>query len=56
MKDHYRLKPLSFNPLKFNQQALINQILFCLNNGSQLGWLVDSEDEFIVTFQPNQQP
>ncbi|WP_293133092.1 Uma2 family endonuclease [Okeania sp. SIO3I5] len=39
-----------------SSNQLINKILFCLNNGTQLGWLVDSEDEFIVTFQPNQQP
>ena len=35
---------------------LINKIIFCLNNGTQLGWLIDSEDESVVIFQPNQQP
>lgn len=32
---------------------LINQIIFCLNNGTQLGWLIDSEDESVVIFKPN---
>ncbi|NEP79870.1 MAG: Uma2 family endonuclease, partial [Okeania sp. SIO3B3] len=35
---------------------LINKIIFCLNNGTQLSWLIDSEDESVVIFQPNQQP
>ena len=35
---------------------LINKILFCLNNGTQLGWLIDPEDESVVIFKPNQQP
>lgn len=35
---------------------LINKIIFCLNNGTQLGWLIDSSDESVVIFQPNQQP
>jgi len=39
-----------------SSNLLIEKITFCLDNGSQLGWLVDPEDESIVTFQPNQQP
>ncbi|WP_192901147.1 MULTISPECIES: Uma2 family endonuclease [Okeania] len=39
-----------------SSNQLINKILFCLNNGTQLGWLIDSEDESVVIFQPNQQP
>ncbi len=35
---------------------LINKIIFCLNNGTQLGWLIDPEDESVVIFKPNQQP
>lgn len=35
---------------------LIRKILFCLNHGTQLGWLVDPQDESVITFQPNQQP
>jgi Uma2 family endonuclease len=34
----------------------IRKILFCLNHGTQLGWLVDPQDESVITFQPNQQP
>ncbi len=39
-----------------SSNLLIEKITFCLDNGSQLGWLVDPRDESIVTFQPNQQP
>ncbi|NEO52807.1 MAG: Uma2 family endonuclease [Okeania sp. SIO3B5] len=39
-----------------SSNQLINKIIFCLNNGTQLGWLIDSEDESVVIFQPNQQP
>ncbi len=35
---------------------LINKIIFCLNNGTQLGWLIDPEDESVAIFKPNQQP
>lgn len=35
---------------------VINKILFSIKNGSKLGWLIDSEDKSIMTFQPNQLP
>lgn len=35
---------------------VINNILFCLNNGTQLGWLVDPEEKNVILFQPRQQP
>ncbi|MGB2924017.1 MAG: Uma2 family endonuclease [Limnothrix sp.] len=31
-------------------------ILYCLENGCQLGWLIDPGDRSILAFQPNQQP
>ncbi|MEM7761369.1 MAG: Uma2 family endonuclease [Cyanobacteria bacterium P01_A01_bin.40] len=31
-------------------------ILFCLQHGCQLGWLVDPEDRSILVFFPHQQP
>jgi Uma2 family endonuclease len=31
-------------------------ILYCLEHGCQLGWLVDPGDRSILIFQPNQQP
>ncbi len=34
----------------------IRKIIFCLNHGTQLGWLVDPEDESVMIFQPNQTP
>ncbi len=39
-----------------NYSRLIEKITFCLKNGSQLGWLIDPEDECLIAFQPNQQP
>ncbi|MGQ9873609.1 MAG: hypothetical protein ACUVQO_22970, partial [Leptodesmis sp.] len=35
---------------------VINNILFCLNHGRQLGWLIDPDERNIITFQPGQQP
>jgi Uma2 family endonuclease len=35
---------------------VIKKIIFCLNHGTQLGWLVDPEDESVMIFQPNQTP
>lgn len=31
---------------------VIDNILFCLENGSQLGWLIDSQEKIIMVFQP----
>lgn len=31
-------------------------ILYCLQHGCQLGWLIDPEDRSILVFFPNQQP
>jgi Uma2 family endonuclease len=35
---------------------VINNILFCLNHGTTLGWLIDPEEKTILIFRPNQQP
>ncbi len=35
---------------------VINNILFCLNNGTNLGWLIDPEEKNVIIFQPGQQP
>jgi Uma2 family endonuclease len=35
---------------------VINNILFCLNHGTRLGWLIDPEERTVIVFQPNQQP
>ncbi len=34
----------------------IKKILFCLKQGTELGWLIDPEDESVMIFQPNQLP
>ena len=35
---------------------VIRKIIFSLKNGSKLGYLIDSDDESITVFQPNQLP
>ena len=35
---------------------VIRKILFCLNNGTKLGYLVDTDDESIAVFQPDRLP
>ena len=35
---------------------VIDKILFCLNQGSSLGWLIDLQERIIMTFSANQQP
>ena len=35
---------------------VIGNILFCLNSGTQLGWLIDPEERSIATFKPREQP
>jgi Uma2 family endonuclease len=35
---------------------VINNILFCLNHGTKLGWLLDPDEKTVLIFLPNQQP
>ncbi|WP_342596655.1 Uma2 family endonuclease [Cyanobacterium aponinum UTEX 3222] len=35
---------------------VIDNILFALNHGSQISWLIDPQERIIMTFLPNQQP
>ncbi len=35
---------------------VIDKILFCLNQGTELGWLIDPKERIIMTFLGNQQP
>jgi Uma2 family endonuclease len=35
---------------------VIDNILHCLEQGSQLGWLIDPDEKSIFVFQPNQTP
>ncbi|HAA31195.1 MAG TPA: hypothetical protein DCE56_30125 [Cyanobacteria bacterium UBA8553] len=32
------------------------KILFYLNNGTSLGWMIDPQDRMIISYQPQQQP
>ncbi|MEA5419945.1 Uma2 family endonuclease [Spirulina sp. CCNP1310] len=35
---------------------VIDNLLFCLNYGTKLGWLLDPSEKILISFQPNQQP
>ncbi|MBD2774655.1 Uma2 family endonuclease [Iningainema tapete] len=35
---------------------VINKIVFCLNQGTKLGWFIDPSDKSVMVFQPNQLP
>ncbi|NET07871.1 MAG: Uma2 family endonuclease [Symploca sp. SIO2B6] len=35
---------------------LTEKIIFCLNQGTKLGWLIDPKERLVITFQPKQQP
>lgn len=35
---------------------VIRKIVFCLKNGTKLGYLIDADDESITVFQPDQLP
>ncbi|MCC5635368.1 Uma2 family endonuclease [Nostoc sp. CHAB 5844] len=39
-----------------SSNRVIGNILYCLQHGSQLGWLIDPGDRSIVVFRPSQQP
>ena len=45
-----------FLTLNFDVIAVTGNILYCLDHGCQLGWLIDPEDSSILVFRPNQQP
>ena len=34
----------------------ISKILFCIENKTKLGWLVDPEEKLVLVFKPQQQP
>lgn len=35
---------------------VIDNILFCLNHGTELGWFIDPQERAIATFEPGKQP
>jgi Uma2 family endonuclease len=35
---------------------VIKKIIFCLKQGTQLGWLIDPQDESVMIFKPDQFP
>lgn len=35
---------------------VIKKILFCLKNGTELGWLIDPSDQSVMIFHPDQLP
>ncbi|MFN6567078.1 Uma2 family endonuclease [Dendronalium sp. ChiSLP03b] len=43
------------SPDQFTNRV-INKIIFCINQGTKLGWLIDPDDKSVMVFQPNQLP
>ncbi|NEO28908.1 MAG: Uma2 family endonuclease [Symploca sp. SIO3C6] len=39
-----------------NQTKVTKNILHCLNNGTQMGWLIDPDEQTIFVYLPKQQP
>jgi Uma2 family endonuclease len=39
-----------------NTTRVINNILFCLQHQTQLGWLIEPQERLILVFKPKQQP
>lgn len=39
-----------------SQTRVIRNILFCLNSGTEVGWLIDPQELTILVFQSGQQP
>ncbi|MEO8890631.1 MAG: Uma2 family endonuclease [Coleofasciculaceae cyanobacterium] len=35
---------------------VIDKILFCLNHGTELGWLIDPQERLVIIFKPESQP
>ncbi len=35
---------------------MIRKIIFCIKNGTKLGYFIDADDKSITVFQPNQLP
>lgn len=38
---------------QYDMSAVTGNILHCLRNGSQLGWLIDPSERSILVYQPN---
>jgi len=39
-----------------SQTKVTKNILHCLDHGSEMGWLIDSDEKTILVYQPKQQP
>ncbi len=35
---------------------VINNVLFCLKHQTKLSWLIDSQEQLVLVFQPKQEP
>jgi Uma2 family endonuclease len=39
-----------------SQTKVTKNILHCLNHGTQMGWLIDPDEQTVFVYQPNRQP
>ena len=42
--------------LEQSANQIIEKIIFCIHQGTQLGWLIDPKDESVMSLKPNQLP
>jgi Uma2 family endonuclease len=57
--DDIRISPdWTVEILSPNQSAnrVVDNILYCIQNGCQLGWLIDPDDRSVLVFRPDKQP
>jgi Uma2 family endonuclease len=59
IKDEFEIAPdWTIEILSPGQSStrVINNILFCLNQGTKLGWFIDPQERLIIIFRPGVQP
>jgi Uma2 family endonuclease len=54
--DRFNLPPDWVIEIAQSSNKIIKNILYCLDHGTQLGWLIDPEDFSILVLLPNQKP
>lgn len=59
IEDTFRIAPdwtIEILSPEQSSTRVINNILFCLDQGSELGWLIDPNEKLVMSFLPQQQP
>jgi Uma2 family endonuclease len=57
--DNFYLPPnwmVEILSLEQSQTKVVKNILFCLNNGTEMGWLINPKEQSIFVYQPGRSP